>query len=86
MELASPALEALLFFFFLINKYLFILINIFIWLCQVLVVARGIFGLCYGMWNLLSVACKLLAVACGGLSSSLTKDGTQATCIGNSEF
>ena len=43
-------------------------------------------GLYYGMWNLLSVACKLLAVACGGLSSSLTKDGTQATCIGNSEF
>ena len=42
MELASPALEALLFFFFLINKYLFILINIFIWLCQVLVVACGI--------------------------------------------
>ena len=65
--------------FLKINKYLFF------WLFQVLVVARGIFGLCHGTWNLLFVPCKLLVVACGGLSRSLTKDGTQAACIGNSE-
>ena len=37
-----------IFFFFFFNIYLYI------WLCQVLVAAVGIFDLCCGMWDLFS--------------------------------
>ena len=57
-DVASPGV------FFFLNIYLFI------WLCQVLVAARGIFVAVWGifscgMQDLLVAACELLVAACG---------------------
>ena len=57
------------------KKYIFILLFLF-WLLRVLVVALGIFSLHCGVQHL-----YLQHVG----SSSLTRDGTQTPCIGNTE-
>ena len=52
----------------------FLNIYLFIWLCQVLLAACGIFN------------CSLLTLSCSHVgSSSLTQDQTWAPCIGSSE-
>ena len=55
--------------------YLFIYLFIFIWLCQVLVVGRG----------LLSCGTQTLSCDMHVGSSSLTRDRTRAPCIGSTE-
>ena len=52
-----------------------IFIYLFIWLCRVLVVACGL------------LSCGMRTLSCGMHvgSSSLTRDGTQAPCIGSVE-
>ena len=62
--------------------YLFIFKYLFIWLCRVLVAARGIFVAACGIFS-----CSMQALSCGMHvgSSFLTRNRTWAPCIGSTE-
>ena len=65
---------------FWITLTLYFLNYLFIWLPQVLVVARWIFDLCCGTWDLFSYSIQTLGYGVWDLSS-LARDWTWAPCI-----
>ena len=68
--------EIPVFIFFFIVRFIFFIKKLFIWLCWVLVEIHRIFDLLCSMWDP-----SFWHVG----SSSYTRDGTWATCIGSAE-